>query len=942
MSDLLFQFIWLLVITGVSVEGSTSDNKPFLNNRSDSPRSYKKYQRQVLPWAKDLTRAGGGCGDDNPNNPFCNITLLALACDAYSGCNAFNSNGFLFACPLGRCDCDSSADFCMRGLDIYSLDPSVNFGSANADTWILSGNPIPDDLVEGAKTGRILWGSPEAAECYLPEVGNGYLATTISWGAIYISGLTNGRCGNVEKARIPSPVALSISSAGKNSSSSSISSLSNVTLIGGALDTVNGMYRRRFYMSSDTLGAPISLEERIYAHRVRKNVLVVEFEILSSLTAGDTLTLNVESLFAPTAGGRTPSSGHVPGDGCAGPLTEDFLFSPFNTTLQRATIFDATTTKPGDKGELWNISIAVELSNASFSLIYDDKSKSILTFIAVISSSLDSLASGGDGSIDSVRAITQTEYISAAASVDAGTLFNEHVSAWAVLNSRSIDIEPKASSSNDDASLARALDVAQHVSSSFYYLVSSIREDWNEGVSPGGISSASYSGAVFMDQDIWMAPSLFFLSPELASSLLQFRYDSIDTEMEIAKIWGFQGTMVAWTAGYEGRLFGCCSGTGGYEDCLEQHVSGAVAWTAWQYFAATGNRTWLQTIGFPILAGVADFHLSRVTSLGNGNYSVRFVLPIDEWSVGSGCGSENPGVDDDAWQNAVTRVSLLRAADAASIVNDTSGRSSLWREVGSGVFPLWNESKGHHNQFTSATCPGGWGGSHYEDRNTVCPEDVNLMASYPLGDEMQIPIEIAERDALLFTPLTCRENAGMTTTMHTIMWLYLSEQQVDKVHGSYVIAAQEEFNRSMHAAAYGPFNVRNEVDKHNDVIGAHYDNSKFLTGEGGYLQSIINGFGGLRILNETTLKMLRPHLPDDVGLLRIRNFSWHGHDMNYTISENNSTGVVSAELVLVGGESLAAETYDKSCVDLLVGGPTLIVDANSEEEWPILVREGNC
>ena len=41
----------------------------------------------------------------------------------------------------------------------------------------------------------------------------------------------------------------------------------------------------------------------------------------------------------------------------------------------------------------------------------------------------------------------------------------------------------------------------------------------------------------------------------------------------------------------------------------------------------------------------------------------------------------------------------------------------------------------------------------------------------------------------------------MTTPMHTIVWLGLGEWTL----------AQAEFNRSMHAACYGSFNVRNEV-----------------------------------------------------------------------------------------------------------------------------------
>jgi len=207
-----------------------------------------------------------------------------------------------------------------------------------------------------------------------------------------------------------------------------------------------------------------------------------------------------------------------------------------------------------------------------------------------------------------------------------------------------------------------------------------------------------------------------------------------------------------------------------------------------------------------------------------------------------------------------------------------------------------------------------------------------------------VPLEVAEKDALLFAPLTCRENAGMTTPMHVIMWLQLTELQADRNGGAYAVAAERELNRSMHAACYGPFLVRNEVDKHADVLGAHYDNSKFLTGDGGFLQGLLNGYAGLRIFNESALKLLRPHLPDDVGALRLRRVAWHGRALNYTIAL--AAGAMTASLAVDAGAPVAATQGGGGgsgvCSQLLPGGAALSVDAACEACWPLLVREGAC
>lgn len=41
----------------------------------------------------------------------------------------------------------------------------------------------------------------------MPEVGNGYVASVVSFASTHVSGLYYGHCGNTHKARLPSPIA---------------------------------------------------------------------------------------------------------------------------------------------------------------------------------------------------------------------------------------------------------------------------------------------------------------------------------------------------------------------------------------------------------------------------------------------------------------------------------------------------------------------------------------------------------------------------------------------------------------------------------------------------------------------------------------------------------------------------------------------------------------
>lgn len=111
--------------------------------------------------------------------------------------------------------------------------------------------------------------------------------------------------------------------------------------------------------------------------------------------------------------------------------------------------------------------------------------------------------------------------------------------------------------------------------------------------------------------------------------------------------------------------------------------------------------------------------------------------------------------------NGVVIASLTLAARTARILGNVTERSLLWDAVGSRVALLFNTTHGHHDQFTSPTCPDGWGGSHYTPAHTVCPSDVEHL-TYPLGAVLNTSDAVSRANAELFFPITCRENAGMT------------------------------------------------------------------------------------------------------------------------------------------------------------------------------------
>ena len=96
--------------------------------------------------------------------------------------------------------------------------------------------------------------------------------------------------------------------------------------------------------------------------------------------------------------------------------------------------------------------------------------------------------------------------------------------------------------------------------------------------------------------------------------------------------------------------------------------TGDIGVAAWHYFLMTGDHLWLRDRGWPLLQAIAEFHQSRVSLNFDKTYSIKGILPIDEWCVQSGCGCEAPGVEDDAQMNAVAKVSMMYAVEAAKVL----------------------------------------------------------------------------------------------------------------------------------------------------------------------------------------------------------------------------------------------------------------------------------
>jgi len=366
-------------------------------------------------------------------------------------------------------------------------------------------------------------------------------------------------------------------------------------------------------------------------------------------------------------------------------------------------------------------------------------------------------------------------------------LVNFHNKAWDDLWQSDIVIE------GDDQS-------QQDIHSMLYHLYSFTREGTALSPSPMGLSGLGYNGHVFWDTELWMFPSLLVLHPEIAKSMVEYRYQRLEAAKRNAFANGFKGAMFPWESaetGVEETPVWALSGP------FEHHITACVSIAAWNYYCVTQDKNWLRDRGWPILAATADFWASRVERNGPGKYEIKNVVAADEWA-------EN--VDNNAFTNAAAKSNLQNATEAAKILGITPDPD--WMNVANNI-PILKLENGVTSEHASY---------HGEK---IKQADVNLLA-YPL--KQITDVNQVRKDLEYYeTRIPDEGTPAMTQAIFTLLYSRLGDK--DKAWHWFKDAYVPNLNP--------PFRVLAETKGGT--------NPYFSTGAGGILQSVLMGFGGLDI-----------------------------------------------------------------------------------------------
>lgn len=351
-------------------------------------------------------------------------------------------------------------------------------------------------------------------------------------------------------------------------------------------------------------------------------------------------------------------------------------------------------------------------------------------------------------------------------------------------------------------------DAQRIVRFALFNLYSSCRGGSRLSIPPMGLSLQGYNGHIFWDTELWMYPPMLLLNQDIARSMLDYRFDRLPAARKKALAYGYRGAMFPWESDDSGEE---ATPTHALTGPFEHHITADIGIACWNYYCVTRDMRWLQREGYPLLKEIADFWASRVTRNQDGSYSIHNVTGADEYAN---------GVTDNAFTNGAALLALKYACQAAEICGEKV--PEIWWEIGENIRILQFENGVTREHST------------YKGE-MIKQADANLLA-YPLG---VITDEYRQRQDLEYYAERIDQKDGPAMSYSVCCVQYARMGEADK--------AYEMFRRCYEPNLKKPFGVISETPTSN--------NPYFMTGAGGLLQAVLNGFCGLQITDEGIVQL---------------------------------------------------------------------------------------
>lgn len=220
-----------------------------------------------------------------------------------------------------------------------------------------------------------------------------------------------------------------------------------------------------------------------------------------------------------------------------------------------------------------------------------------------------------------------------------------------------------------------------------YQTVSKNSIGYDMGIPARGWHGESYRGHIFWDE-LYILPFICLHNPQLAHSLLMYRYRRLPEAYEAAKAIGHRGALFPWQSGSNGReetqKIHLNPQSGRWlpdHSHLQYHINSAIPYNIWQYYQATNDMDFLVTHGAEIIIATALFWSSLAHyNPARKRYEIHHVMGPDEYHTHYP-DSAQAGINNNAYTNIMAVWVIQRALELMKIM-DRSCCKDLAKKIG--------------------------------------------------------------------------------------------------------------------------------------------------------------------------------------------------------------------------------------------------------------------
>lgn len=416
-------------------------------------------------------------------------------------------------------------------------------------------------------------------------------------------------------------------------------------------------------------------------------------------------------------------------------------------------------------------------------------------------------------------------------------------------------------------------DMDRSVHFNLYQLIQSAGKDPFCSVAAKGLSGEGYEGHYFWDVEMYLQPFFTLTAPNIAKSLIRYRFNTLDHAKENARLMGHaKGALYPWRTIMGTECSGYYpSGTAAY------HISGDIAFSIIAYYLSTKDIEFVRECGAEIVIETARLWLDTGCYY-EGKFHINEVTGPDEYSC---------LVNNNYFTNLLAQHNLIWATKFISILDENGQGKELRKKL--------NLTSKELEEFEVAAqkmyLP-------YNSRLDINPQDDSFLQKKTLNlmeiSEEKKPMLLHYHPLFLYRHQVCKQ--ADTVLAH---FIFEEAQSINTIHNSFrfyekVTTHDSSLSKCIFSIVASKLGYEEESRRYFgdsaklDLFDTHKNTKDGIhtANMGGTYMAIVYGFAGLRIKQSGLY--LNPSIPNgwDAYLF---NFWFEDAKIRVKINQNECT-----------------------------------------------------